>query len=724
MNVWKIGSRWGNLGKSVLELFSDYECVFFGNCYGPKIGDWEIVRTGDYFIICDGSIPVALGKSVGEFKAYEDSGFHFTAKEYNEFIKDQDVVICPAKIVIIPKEERMSYPGTHRQNRFCHYNNAEVIENLCSRWKKLSRKGDFKIIPRTTSLFTGKECIFASNIKYRIPVFQRPYSWGEGELRKLMESLHESVKMNESIFMGTMQLSQPIPLNPDGTKNSYKIIDGQQRITTFIILCNVLEKLLGKNVAPYTEAKMRTSVSRGEEQIKLDEYSAFISGLVFCQDIERNPYIRNYKSIENLLAEYFSPSEADDKRTTKENLYNFIKSDKINFVVIETHAGLSKTLQIFDTINTAGMDLDASDLFKIRFYEYLKNQGEQDQIFDQISDIYARIEEYNRVTNSSEMLAMHDILRTYQRIIAAREGLPQSVFSKSYETFFEELFDTLLGIHTHDEFKMLDASKIILSIADLQNIINCYKENFEIFSTDWHFRIISNMIWETRYGNTAWDLPIIARFFAKIERNQIFEFTLCLFKLLCPPSLYYGRRIYAADSALIEVCRNLTKEDGMDILRHCLTDWSFDGGSLEKILNDACELQVAFTPKWKNLICRLVEYLKSESKGEALCKRLWSDIDIEHIQSYTDETDAEKIRTEWEEELNRSGNLVLLESSINRSIKNHKGKKKEAYKDSTFTSVKELADCVDNWTREKAEARRKENTEMIKAFLLNWKRNQ
>ena len=725
MNVWKIGSRWGNLGTSVLDLFLNYECVFFGNCHGgEKLGNWASVQEGDFFVICDGETTVALGRSYGRFSEYHKSSFHFTKRDYEKYIEDDDVSICPAKIVILPPDERVGH--AHRL-RFCRYGNQEFIEKLPRLWKELSSPSDFKIIPRTVSLFSGAESIFASNVRYRIPIYQRPYSWGENELRKLMESLRDAVRAEESVFMGTMQLSQPIPLNPSGTTKAYNIIDGQQRITTFMILCNVLEKHLNKSVIPYAEDKFRTLVSRGEEQIKLDEYSEFIKNPELCKNLEQlmllNQYIRNYQTIDTLLKEYCNQDDASDNNPTEEEIYEFLKhkQEKVQIVIIETHAGLSKTLQIFNTINTAGMDLGATDLFKIRFYEYLKNNGYPDSVFDQISDVYAAIEKYNRAQKSPAILTMQDVLRTYQRVISTREGLPQSAFRKSYETFFEELFDTLLHIRAHDDFKsMAMRETVLLSVDDLQKIIACYEENYDLLATDWHFRIIRNMIWETRYGY-AWDLPIIARFFGSIEENQIFEFTLRLFKLLCPPSLYRAKIINPVRSALIDMSKKLHANqcNGVDILRHCLLEWHFDG-SLEEMLINSCEFEVAFNPKWKNLICRLVEYLKSPNKNQALFKRLWQiDMDIEHIQCFTDEKDAEQVRKDWGAELNRLGNLVLLERGINRSIRNRAKEKPDAYHESIFVSVAELAKLVGGWSKTAAEKRRLENTELIKSFILS-----
>ena len=59
-SVWKVGSRWGNQGPSVLDLFMEYGCVFFGGSHSDgRLGRWGDVVKGDLFIVSDGATPVA-----------------------------------------------------------------------------------------------------------------------------------------------------------------------------------------------------------------------------------------------------------------------------------------------------------------------------------------------------------------------------------------------------------------------------------------------------------------------------------------------------------------------------------------------------------------------------------------------------------------------------------------------------------------------------------------
>ena len=105
-NVWKIGSRWGNNGPSVLDLFMEYGCVFFGGKDDSGVGDWGSVKKGDLFIVSDGSTAVAIGEALDdEFKSYKESGIRFRKRDADEFIYD-DVILCPARLILLEKDER------------------------------------------------------------------------------------------------------------------------------------------------------------------------------------------------------------------------------------------------------------------------------------------------------------------------------------------------------------------------------------------------------------------------------------------------------------------------------------------------------------------------------------------------------------------------------------------------------------------------------------------
>ncbi|EJB61160.1 hypothetical protein HPHPH42_1543 [Helicobacter pylori Hp H-42] len=79
---------------------------------------------------------------------------------------------------------------------------------------------------------------------YQIPGYQRPYQWTEKNCTKLLDDLFSSYEYykKSGYFCGSLVL---IVINTDSETNAetYDIVDGQQRLSTFILLAKVLADL-------------------------------------------------------------------------------------------------------------------------------------------------------------------------------------------------------------------------------------------------------------------------------------------------------------------------------------------------------------------------------------------------------------------------------------------------------------------------------------------------
>ena len=358
-NVWKIGTKWGYDGESVINLFLDYGCVFFGcekEC--KKIGHWWDVQNGDVFAICCGTKVVALGRSQGSFdEDPQGSHFGFRRLDVENFVwKCERFYSCPAEILWIPKEQRVDLL---RQGRFYKVggDDADTIKKLWDRLSQETQKKSFDIRTRTASLFdqnSGEKPIFEKGACFHIPIYQRPYSWGLEKLRRMMEDLHQGMDDDEPLFLGTLQFSDPVILDENGEKKSYDVIDGQQRLTTFMILSLLLEKIIG--TIPFGrehfENSFRTSVNKRAAQEDLQKLYDFLNEYdilknevpsSFQNDCERNVYIRNCLAIADLLKEFSSLDDDNNSQDIEKivqyakDLYSFICS-KVKIVVIKTRA--------------------------------------------------------------------------------------------------------------------------------------------------------------------------------------------------------------------------------------------------------------------------------------------------------------------------------------------------------------------------------------------------
>lgn len=571
--------------------------------------------------------------------------------------------------------------------------------------------------------------------KFLIPIYQRPYSWGEEQLRRFIGDIGKNFKDKECMFIGTMQRSNQKEI--DGNK-LYEIIDGQQRLTTLMLMIHVMTQkaVEKKENDPFLFNWLITKVNNGNEQAYLDSY--FTEG-VEGADKTYNNYKKNAQLIKRLLDEKIfdeieeNTSDENESLTIK-SLLEYLKQN-IYFVVITTEAGLTKTLQIFNSINTTGMDLNSGDVFKIRMYEYLRTvKQEPETVFNDISSIYKRIDDENKKTGR-EVCNINQILRIYQFMIIGKYKLPHALYEESVERFYERLFDVLLGINSWDGYNSIKnaVTSVELKLQDLQEILI---KRFELFSINYS-SIDSNssidFIGRSRYGR-YWFLPII--FNVQYGDDSKFEeFTVELMKLFLIYSIRYQKRVHEIDAFIYEridkmMDNNSTADKLIEKIRNKRIEQSNIDGITEILNRD-----ITYNSKLKNLVCILAALLdekeenliNSRDQYKKITNRLfgWDEslkkyinFDIEHIHPCTHEEEnlRDQDSEEWKDEINCIGNLVMLENDINRSIKNTSFHvKKEKYKKSHFAAVQKISQ-YDEWNLNNAIDRK----EMISKKLLEY----
>ena len=109
-----------------------------------------------------------------------------------------------------------------------------------------------------------------------------------------------------------------------------------------------------------------------------------------------------------------------------------------------------------------------------------------------ISSVYAAVDEID--------LSMGFILSIYQPYLIAKYNLPNALFELSSETFFERLFDALLGTKKDEEGFSTLSDSFELSLDDLRKIIevSAFWQKTEYISTD--EMIADHLLWWSRYS--------------------------------------------------------------------------------------------------------------------------------------------------------------------------------------------------------------------------------
>ena len=137
--------------------------------------------------------------------------------------------------------------------------------------------------------------------------------------------------------------------------------------------------------------------------------------------------------------------EFKDKNEFYTELKNFVL-DNVYFVQLTTEEmDLSEVVSVFNTINTTGLDLNATDIFKVRYYNYLKGIDNTKDWLKEINSCYQSIDDSNEKLGKDgrtdqTKFDLGWVLDIYKHIICAEFGWGFSEVSKSNQKFFDELF--------------------------------------------------------------------------------------------------------------------------------------------------------------------------------------------------------------------------------------------------------------------------------------------
>jgi len=751
-NVWKIGSRWSSNGtweSRIISIFRRSEVVFLGNEDAERF--YNEVKSGDYFAIADGYCIPAVAKAVADpepLNSMIEKGM-VKVRKGEPFDISEDYSWCygvKVKIVDLPQEKHLYYEkrGTFFKANSIANQVVELYEdNLTHQFDIQSHTYRIKATHRQQD---GKYSIIDNHTIFNIPVYQREYSWGREQISRFVGDIFKGfwgsdenkIISKEPMFIGTMQLSYKKYIKENECEQD--VIDGQQRLSTILCILKYLQLKYPylDNIQSINLDWLETRVNNGKE----DFYLSQMLSLTSLDDIDKpaeyqlNRYLKNLNIINEVFEEQISDQDGNELLLFTKHLQSFVDYllNDIYFVVVETLAGLSKTIQIFNTINTAGLDLNGNDLFKVRLYEYLhdiKNYGEE--AFNEIGNIYKEVKDINsewRKNRNWDVITIGRVRSIYKYYLISKYKLSSSLYSKSTDTFFEELFDNLLNVQTHKDMVGVKNKNVELFLYDLRRIIKvAYLWNSSDFRNTDDF-IVYTLIERSRYSrysNIAYQILLSNEGLPDEERiAQVYDCLRLLAKLFFCYSVRFAKAINEIHSFMYQdVYRAVVKfDDNKEELLSKIKNKILTNNN--QWFRDNCIGEpIAYNRTWKNLICILSDYFDEIAIDTPLEKleNLYGDgFDIEHIHANANEKEGEDI----DENLQNSiGNLMLLEYDINRSIgclpfkeKKNRSEGGKCYKDSEYATVKRIS-LFDDWGLQQVENRHKEEVEKIANFLFN-----
>ncbi len=223
---------------------------------------------------------------------------------------------------------------------------------------------------------------------YQIPDYQRPYQWTKENCEKLLDDLHSSYEYygENDYFCGSLVLIVTCT-DPATKAKTYDIVDGQQRLSTFILLAKVLLALYDKDLNKTSRDFLEKSLSDTDEEEKrkrlvfktigLNAKDDFENALKYFDDNSHANNNKNNKS--NYLKNAIFLKDYLEKRKIG-NINDFIKWLYLRVIFIKTTCpNISMALRIFSVLNARGLPLHAIDVFKVELLKKLAKEKDQEE---------------------------------------------------------------------------------------------------------------------------------------------------------------------------------------------------------------------------------------------------------------------------------------------------------------------------------------------------------
>lgn len=363
-------------------------------------------------------------------------------------------------------------------------------------------------------LFTNKRADFL------IPDYQRPYAWDISECQTLWDDIFLFAFPDDDFSKfdpeGDEYFLGPI-VTFKNSDNKLEIIDGQQRLTTLMLLLRAFYSFFG-NMKDDNSKKTAEDISKciwktdefgtpDTNKLKIDSevtsdddkhefLSILKTGIV--EDSQKSAYARNYRffteQINTFLVQY---------PTYFAYLPNRLMN---NCILLPIEAESQETaLRIFSTLNDRGKPLSDTDIFKAQFYKYYKENNKKDEFikrWKQLEEISDKI--FSSVSGSS-MDELFTRYMYYERAKMKNKNTTTEALRKFYEK---------------DSYSLLKKDETLTNLEVLASFwVNVAEQDDSVFSD----KVLKNLSVLNYAPNGMWAYLTSVYFMQNKDSNGMLE---------------------------------------------------------------------------------------------------------------------------------------------------------------------------------------------------------
>ncbi len=226
------------------------------------------------------------------------------------------------------------------------------------------------------------ETLLEDRKQFVVPLFQRPYSWKKKNWEELWRDLLDIYDPDNTRehFMGAI-VTMPIAMKPHGV-NKFLLIDGQQRLTTLLVILACVRDLAGNESDLHDEIQniyLTNRYKQGRNRSKLlptqEDRNAYDE---IIQDSRQSG--SSLSKVYNHFVKVLSVSDDDSESIDLGRFFNAMKSQLL-FVSIVLNEN-DNPYHIFHSLNATGTPLTQADLVRNHIFMHIPEEDQEDAYND------------------------------------------------------------------------------------------------------------------------------------------------------------------------------------------------------------------------------------------------------------------------------------------------------------------------------------------------------
>lgn len=495
-------------------------------------------------------------------------------------------------------------------------------------------------------LFSDKKSDFL------IPDYQRPYAWEEGQCQTLWDDIfsfafpdnnYENFNKDEEYFLGSI-------VTFENENNKKEVIDGQQRLTTLMLLLRAFYSKFGNmqdNNSKNTRERIAQCLWKTDEfgeadlsKLKIDsevatdndkdEFLEILRAGIVAKD-QRSNYAKNYIFFQQKIDEFLSEFPSYFAYLPARILQNCI------LLPIEAESQ-DTALRIFSTLNDRGLPLSDADIFKAQFYKHFGAKNQKDIFIEKWKELEEKSSKIFKPLNGTPM---DELFTRYMYFVRAKQNIKSST-TEALRKFYEK-----------GKYAILKQDETLTNLKILVDFWNdVYTQNAERFSPQ-----ILRKLFILHYApNGMWTYFLSVYFLHnRNEKEQLDESKLEIF-LNKTIAFVWG---YAFTNPGVNALRTPVYAEMIKVVTNKEVNFEehkFEKNTLKTAINN-------FEFKNGRPITRSILTWWAFNKDNEIIPTLNTNFDIEHIFARKRQENDRTLTNV--KNLEAIGNKVLLEDKIN-----------------------------------------------------------